>query len=158
MAEITQGFHIVYGGTTLTATPSMVSASWTKITASSKDLCIKDFPDMDNADKDQVETTTLCDTAHQYIDGLDNLPDNLEFTANFDEDLFDEVNTNKSAEAWWGLQKGEPTASPSTKAPIWYFKGKAKMILKGAGVGDVAEMTLRIRPTSVIEKDEVATS
>ena len=152
MAEMTQGFHIVNGGTTLTTTPAMTSSAWTKISAGSpaKDLCIKDYPDLDNADKDQVETTTLCDTAHQYIDGLDNLPDVLEFTANFDNDLFDEINTNHSAEAWWGLQKGDGVG-----APIWYFTGKASMILKGAGVGDVAEMTLKIRPTSVIAKSKL---
>ena len=57
---------------------------------------------MTNGEKDQVETTTLCDTAHQYIDGLENLPDELEFTANFDNDLYDVV-AGYTSEAWWGL-------------------------------------------------------
>ena len=55
--------------------------------------CIKDFPDIDpNGEPDQVETTTLCDEFHQYIDGLKNYADALEFTANYDENTFLKIN------------------------------------------------------------------
>lgn len=158
MPEITKGFHLVNGGTTLSSAPSMVQSSWTKITTTGgANLCIKDFPEMDNADPDQVETTTLCDDAHKYMDGLKNLPDELTFTANFDEALMDKINTDYGAEAWWGLEKGEAVAS-GDKCPLWYFTGKARCVLSGGGVGDVAEMIIKIKPTGVIAKDQVAYS
>ena len=51
--------------------------------------CVKDFPDIDpHGNPDQIETTTLCDEYHQYIDGLKNYADDLEFTANYDEAIF----------------------------------------------------------------------
>lgn len=51
--------------------------------------CIKDFPDIDpNGETDQIEVTTLCDEFHQYIDGLKNYADDLEFTMNYDEAVF----------------------------------------------------------------------
>jgi len=143
MAISTQSLHLVYGGTATTPT-------WAKITANGKDLCIKDFPDLNNADKDQIETTTLCDTAHTFIDGLDNLPDELEFTANFDNDLYDEIET-KTAEAWWGLQLGDASGNPR-----WYFKATANAELVGGGVGDVLEMRVVLRPKTTIEKENIA--
>lgn len=139
----TQSIHLIYGGTTTTPT-------WGKITANNKDLCIKDFPDLNNADKDQIETTTLCDTAHTFIDGLDNLPDELEFTANFDNDLYDEIET-KTAEAWWGLQLGETSGNPR-----WVFRATANAELVGGGVGDVLEMRVVLRPKSTITKENIA--
>lgn len=55
--------------------------------------CIKDFPDIDpRGETDQIETTTLCDEYHQFIDGLKNYADTLEFTANYDEAIFDRFN------------------------------------------------------------------
>lgn len=55
--------------------------------------CIKSFPDIDTSgNPDQIEITTLCDEYHQYIDGLKNYADNLEFTANYDELVFSTLN------------------------------------------------------------------
>lgn len=51
--------------------------------------CIKDFPDIDpHGEADQIETTTLCDEFHEYIDGLKNYGDGLPFTMNYDEATF----------------------------------------------------------------------
>ena len=56
--------------------------------------CIKSFPDIDTSgNPDQVEITTLCDEYHQYIDGLKNYADDLEFTANYDELVFSTLNS-----------------------------------------------------------------
>ena len=143
MAITTQSMHLIY---------SADGSSYDKISAGTpaKDLCIKDFPDLTNGDPDQVETTTLCDTAHQYIDGLENLPEELEFTANFDNDLYDAV-ASKSAEAYWGIQLGTTTGNPR-----WTFKATARVELVGGGVGDVLEMRIVLRPKSTITKSVVA--
>lgn len=141
MAITTQSMHLIY---------SADGTTYAKITANNKDLCIKDFPDMTNGDPDQVETTTLCDTAHQYIDGLENLPEELEFTANFDDDLYDELAT-KTAEAFWGIQLGTTAGNPR-----WTLKATARVELVGAGVGDVLEMRIVLKPKSTIAKSAIA--
>lgn len=111
-----------------------------------KTFCIKDFPDMSNPQPDQVETTTLCDSEHKNIDGLGNLPDELSFTANFDNDLYNLLE-GLSAEAHWGIQVGTGAGSPQ-----WVFKATSRMELVGAGVGDALEMRIVLTPKSEITK------
>ena len=60
MAQSTQGVQLVHS---------------TDGSSYSKAICIKDFPDIDNGQPDQVEITTLCDSEHKNMDGLGNLPD-----------------------------------------------------------------------------------
>jgi len=71
-------------------TTQNIKLKLTGITIASSDIrCIKSFPDIDpHGNPDQVEITTLCDEYHQYIDGLKNFADELEFTANYDESVF----------------------------------------------------------------------
>lgn len=150
MAITTQSIHLIYGGTGTTANWDFVKAPIGTTPETYKNLCIKDFPDMTNGEKDQVETTTLCDTAHQYIDGLENLPDELEFTANFDNDLYDVV-AGYTSEAWWGIQLGTETGNPR-----WILKATARIELVGGGVGDVLEMKVILKPKSTITKENVS--
>lgn len=114
------------------------------------DLCIKDFPDLGNAQPDQVEVTTLCDTSHQNIDGLGNLPDELSFTANYNDDMYNTI-ANHTAEAHWGIQVGTGSGSPQ-----WVFKATARIELVGAGVGDALEMRILLTPKTEITKQNVA--
>ena len=59
-------------------------------------LCIKSFPDIDpHGNPDQIEVTDLCSEFHEYIDGLKNYADDLEFTANYDEDKFNAFNVQE---------------------------------------------------------------
>jgi len=58
--------------------------------------CIKDFPDINPHDEaDQIEVTTLCDEYHEYIDGLKNYNEPLEFTLNYDESTFYQLNVKE---------------------------------------------------------------
>lgn len=143
MAITTQTIHLIYGGTGDTP-------SWDFVKSGTKNLCIKDFPDMTNGDPDQVETTTLCDDTHTFIDGLKNMPDELSFTANFDNDLYDVVK-GYSSEAHWGIQLGTEVGNPR-----WILKATARIELVGAGVGDVLEMRIVLKPKSTITKENVS--
>ena len=146
MAITTQSIHLIKG------TESSGSVVYSFLTdGAGNNVCIKDFPDLTNGDKDQVETTTLCDTAHQYIEGLENLPEELEFTANFDNVAYDYINSLTSEDGYYGIQLGTATGNPR-----WLVKGHIRAELKGAGVGDVLEMVIKIRPTSTITKENVA--
>lgn len=75
-------------------TTQFVKLKLTGISISGTEIrCIKDFPDIDpHGNPDQVEVTTLCDEYHQYIDGLKNYADDLEFTANYNETVFGTIN------------------------------------------------------------------
>lgn len=114
--------------------------------------CIKDFPEIDPAgNPDQVETTTLCDTYHQNIDGLKNFADPLEFTANYDETIFNTLNgfgtTSKAVDIL--LCSGESdTTGANGKFSITAAQISVK--LNGAGVGDVLEMIISVKPKSDI--------
>lgn len=131
MAQSTEGVQLVHS---------------TDGTSYSKVICIKDFPDIDNADPDQVETTTLCDSVHKFIDGLKNLPDELSFTANYDSTDWGTVETlitTDAGEGYWGVRIGN-------SGKKFLFKAIARLVLVGGGVGDVLEMRVVLRPKSVI--------
>ena len=73
-----------------------LTTQFVKLSINSTILCVKSFPDIDpHGNPDQVEITTLCDEYHQYIDGLKNYADALEFTANYDEALFNTYNVQE---------------------------------------------------------------
>lgn len=132
MAQSTEGVQLVHS---------------TDGTSYSKVGCIKDFPDLDNADKDQVEVTTLCDSAHQNIDGLGNVPDELSFTMNYDSTDWNTIATliagDTNDTGYWGVRIGNSGRK-------WTFTAKARLVLVGGGVGDVLEMRVVLRPTSQI--------
>lgn len=131
MAQSTEGVQLVH---------STDGTSYTKV------ICIKDFPDLDNAQKDQVETTTLCDSEHKNIDGLGNLPEELSFTANYDSSDWSTVQgliTTDDGEGFWGVRIGN-------SGKKFLFKATARLVLVGAGVGDVLEMRIVLTPKSAI--------
>ena len=131
MAQSTQGVQLVH---------STDGSSYSRV------ICIKDFPDIDNAQKDQVEVTTLCDSEHKNIDGLENLPDELTFTANYDSSDWATVEGLISADAgegYWGVRIGNAGKK-------WLFKATARLVLVGGGVGDVLEMRIALTPKSQI--------
>lgn len=131
MAQSTQGVQLVHS---------------TDGTSYSKVVCIKDFPDIDNSQADQVEITTLCDDTHQNIDGLKNLPEELAFTANYDSTdwaTVDGIITTDAGEGFWGVRIGN-------SGKKWLFKATARLVLVGGGVGDALEMRIVLTPKSAI--------
>lgn len=131
MAQSTQGVQLIH---------SADGSSYSKVG------CIKDFPDLDNAQKDQVEVTTLCDSEHKNIDGLGNLPDELSFTFNYDSSDWSTIQgliTTDDGEGYWGVRIGNAGKK-------WTFKATARLVLVGGGVGDALEMRLVLTPKSAI--------
>ena len=132
MAQSTQGVQLVH------STDS--GSTYSKV------ICIKDFPDIDNGQPDQVEVTTLCSSSHENIDGLGNLPEELSFTANYDSTDWATVQgiiTTDAGEGYWGVRIGN-------SGKKWLFKATARLVLVGAGVGDVLEMRIVLSPKSSI--------
>lgn len=114
--------------------------------------CIKDFPDIDpHGEPDQVEVTDLCDEFHQYIDGLKNYADALEFTANYDEAKFGTLHgigtTQKSVDILLCSGTSDETGA---NGKFSIANAEISVRLNGAGVGDALEMTIVVKPKSAI--------
>jgi len=135
-----------------------LSTQYVKLKIDSTIYCIKDFPDLDpHGEVDQVETTTLCDEYHQNVDGLKNYPDDLEFTANYDEANFNTLNsigdTLKAVDVLLCSSSSDETGA---NGKFSISSAKVSVRLAGAGVGDALEMVIRVRPKSPIVFSQVS--
>ncbi len=135
-----------------------LTTQFVKLKIDTNVYCIKDFPDIDpHGEPDQVETTTLCDEFHEYIDGLKNYGDALEFTANYDESIFTTLNaygsTQKEVEILL-CNASNDTTGANGKFSI--TNAEISVRLSGAGVGDVLEMVIIVRPKSQITFSSVS--
>ena len=129
-----------------------LSTQFVKLKIDGTVYCIKDFPDLDpNGETDQVEVTTLCDEYHQNIDGLKNYPDDLEFTANYDEAKFNTLNgigdTLKAVDVLLCSSSSDETGA---NGKFSISSAKISVRLAGAGVGDALEMIIVVKPKSAI--------
>ena len=115
--------------------------------------CIKDFPDLDTkVEPDQIEITTLCDEFHEYMDGLKNRGDNLEFLANYLKGTFDTINglSGKTQLALY-FNTGSSFDGDNGK---FYFGGEVHAKINGGGVGDVVEMTIIVKLQEAVSTTE----
>ena len=129
-----------------------LSTQFVKLKVDGTIYCIKDFPDIDpHGEPDQVETTTLCDEFHQNIDGLKNYAEALEFTANYDEAKFNTLNgigsTLKAVDVLLCSNSADETGA---NGKFSISSAEISVRLSGAGVGDVLEMVIVVRPRSAI--------
>jgi len=112
------------------------TATWTALSD------IKDFPDLGSA-PETLETTTLSNSSKTYIAGITD-QGQLEFTANYDETVFDAIallTTAQDFQVWFG----ELGASGK-----FAFTGTVMAYLTGAGVNEVVEMKIVITPSTAI--------
>lgn len=113
--------------------------------------CIKSFPDIDpHGNPDQIETTDLCDEYHTYMDGLKNYADELEFVANYDEAKFNTLNSLSTTQTVDILLCSGASDTTGANGKFSMTSAEVYARLNGAGVGDVMEMTIVIKPKSDI--------
>lgn len=124
------------------ATYPVTLKTGTTYATSTKLLDIKNFPDLGGA-PDQLETTTLSDSARTYISGIQD-QQALEFTANYNTDDFEAVNALDTETIFW-LEFGTAGASG-----IFTWKGTAMAYVTGAGVNEVVDMTVVITPSTPV--------
>lgn len=103
---------------------------------------IKSFPDGIIANRSSIEVTDLSDDAQRYIAGIRQTGDSLDFTANYDKDVFAAIN-GLSAEQYWGLTFSDGSEITG--------KGMLSCSMNGGSVDAVVEMTVSIKPTTVPE-------
>ena len=109
-------------------------------------LCINEYPDLGDEQPDQVEITSLCDDTHKFMDGLKNLPEELAFPCNYSKALYEEISkASYKTEGFWGVYFGDTSG---TDGKI-QFKGKVtRVVINGAGNGELRTMTVYIKPMS----------
>lgn len=105
---------------------------------------IKDYPDL-QGDPNMLDSTTLSDPAHTYIDDIDDTGGGLSFTMNYDWELFKKLEGLKGKEMHWGVWFGHSVNASGERVPDgsrgkFQGKGKLRVVKSGAGVGAVSDM------------------
>lgn len=124
---LTKGFKLSYKATSSGST-------YTDLTN------LQDFPDLGGT-KDTVEVTTLDDSAHVFIDGLDSYGDSLDFTFLYDKTQFTALQGLSGSIDW-------KVTLPGTGAASCTFKGACSVRLNGSGVNEALTYTLSIIPNT----------
>ena len=101
---------------------------------------LQEFPDLGGS-RDTVETTTLDDSAHVYIDGLENYGDSLEFIFLYEKTQFEALQALSGIIDW-------KVTLPGTSGATCTFKGSCSVRLNGTGTNDALKYTLTITPNS----------
>jgi len=117
----------------------LVGGSFAKI------VDIKGFPNI-GGPAEMIEITTLSDVAQRFIKGVQS-QDQMEFTANYDSDIYDTINALDGDGIYWQLQIGAAGVNGQ-----FDWQGGVSIYLPGKGGNEVTEMNLVINPATVIVK------
>lgn len=123
----------------------------------SKLVDIKEFPDLGSAPP-TLDTTTLSDAMHTYINDILDTGGGLEFTCNYKlEDykkLSGHVGKDEHYALWFGGTVTGNVVTPSGDFGKFAFTGQLSVWKKGGGVGAVQDMGVSIAPSSEVKLDE----
>jgi len=114
----------------------LATATWSSLSP------IKDFPDLGGS-PELLDTTTLSDASKTYVAGIKD-QQALEFTANYDETVYDLIatlTTEQDFQLWFG------TTGASGK---FAFTGTVIAYVLGAGVNGVVEMKIVVTPSTAV--------
>jgi hypothetical protein len=102
---------------------------------------LMEIPEL-GGETESVDVTTLADGAYQYIDGLKNYGDSLDFKFLYVKEQFTELSATTGVAVW----KVElPDGATCT------FSGTCSVRLGGVGVNSPITYILAIKPTSEME-------
>lgn len=116
---------------------------------------IKEFPDLGSAPA-TLDTTTLSDAMHTYIEDILDTGGALEFNANYKLEDYTKLLALKGTETYFGVWFGGKadtttgTVTPDGKFGMFNFKGQLSVWKKSASVGAVQEMGISIAPSTEI--------
>lgn len=126
-----------------------VTLKWGTSTSSlTKEIDIKDFPDLGGA-PEMLETTTLSDAAQTFILGIQSLSA-MEFTANYTKTDFEAVEADANTEMFYSLEFGD-----NGDEGVFEWQGQHSVYVVGAGVNAVTEMKIVVAPST---KPELSTT
>lgn len=149
---MTEQAHNTYMSYLMNSTDGTV---WSKL------IDIKEFPDLGSAPP-TLDTTTLSDAMHTYINDILDTGGGLEFTANYKlEDyktLLGHVGKDEHYALWFGGKEVGGTITPDGSFGKFEFRGELSVWKKGAGVGAVQEMGVSIAPSAEIKLNDTPTA
>ena len=102
-------------------------------------IAIKSFPQL-LAERSHIDVTTLSDDAKIYIDGIRQTPESFSFTANWDKEVFNDLNSLDAA------QKCELDFPDGSK---FTWDGLISVANNEGSVDAVVEMTINVTPVTV---------
>lgn len=112
---------------------------------------VKETPDLGQA-PDTLDTTTLSDNMHTYINDILDTGGGLEFSANYTKDNFTRLKQYEHKQYGYAIWFDDGTATePTGKLGKFSFEGDMSCWAKGTKVGAVREIGLSIAPATVIE-------
>lgn len=111
----------------------------TKLSIGEKTYDIKDFPSI-LGQRSALETTTLSDDAQTYIPGIRQQSDSFPFLANYDPEVYEEIN------ALTGEQDCKLTFGDGSG---YSWKGGVSVSVNEGSVDAVIEMTISVTPATV---------
>ena len=111
------------------------------------ELCkIKSYPDMGGSPS-MLETTDLTDEAQTFVAGVKEMPDGLEFTANFTPAAYASVSNTANTPGYYSLVFG---TSGQEGYAIFTFQGQHSVYVSGGDMNAVREMVITISPSTEI--------
>jgi hypothetical protein len=114
---------------------------------------IKDFPDLGSAPP-TLDTTTLSDAMHTYIEDIMDTGGGLEFNANYTKADYSTLEALKGTTCkfavWFGASESGGVVTPDGSDGKFSFEGQLSVWKKGAGVSAVQEMGISIAPSTPI--------
>ena len=124
------------------------SADWKKV------CDIKDYPDI-LAAPSGVEFTTMSHGARVYRPGLKDTPDNLQFTANYEETVVARIQALEGQEKkyalWFGGTPGatiDDMPTPTGDDGKIEVMGVISLSMPGKGINDPHEIQVNLMPSS----------
>ena len=114
-------------------------------TTYSKLVDIISFPDMGGA-PERIDVTTLSDKMRHYVNGVQDVGDNMDFVANYDKTDYTPVKAQqrytKTYSVWFGGTESSGTVTPTGSEGKFDFDAELSVYVNGGGVNDPRHMTI----------------
>ena len=117
--------------------------SGTAATSVTKLVDIKNFPALSEP-AEAVEVTTLSDTSQTYIKGIKQVSGQLQFTANYDSDVYDTLVTRMATDKFFELTFSDGSG--------FAFGGSFDISLSEGDINSPVEMIVTNYPNSAVTK------
>lgn len=108
-------------------------------------LCkIKSYPQL-GGEPEQIETTDMEDVMQTFVPGVQSVSA-MQFTANYDKDLYTTIKESSNKEQFYQLEFGKEGADG-----IFSWKGQHSVFVNEGAVNGAREMTISVTPSTEIE-------
>ena len=107
---------------------------------------LQEIPDL-GGDVDTVEVTVLTDSAHTYIQGLDDYGDSIDFVFLHDKAQFDTLSGLDGSVDW---KVTLPDGAAGAAGTTCTFSGECHVRLDGVGTNEALTYTLSITPNTAM--------